>query len=768
MFKNYILNEITKEKNHIINQLDNNYCKANAIRKRRKKSLKIYHQTEEYQASLEEALAKSKRYQKLISEHATEDEDLKKEYDAFEQRQKEQKEREKKRQEEKRLQQLRVQEKLTEMEQCLKKLDFTPLLKKYTQKRIREIEQSYSLDVISVETYDDYFQSNYIYNKKYSELSAENFDDFINSLEYIEWSNIFIIYEDIFDDIFHAFTELQKFKEDDDLCDSLTDYLTDIISDYDYEMEAELSSRFTKSYILELIRKNPHYCLMIKDMEDREQKLKQEKQELEERREFLRKTILQKIPDNYIDFFPEARKIKRNFILHIGPTNSGKTFHATQALKSAKNGIYLAPLRLLAIEQYVQLNKEGFPCSLITGEEEKYIENSFFQSSTIEMANLTRQYAVAVIDEAQMIKDPDRGGAWTAAILGICAKEIHICAASEAEEILIKLIQDCKDSYKILHYERQCPLICEKQPFSFPSSVKKHDALIVFSKKSVHAIAGELQRTGTKCSMIYGSLPYEVRKNEADKFIAGETDVLVATDAIGMGLNLPIERIVFLETTKFDGKTKRRINPEEIRQIAGRAGRKGIYDVGYYNADTSIDFIQKSILVQTDPIKKAVLAFPTHLLYLNAPLSEIFERWNELHINDAFVKQNLERELHLCKFMENYSKDKQIIYKFSTIPFNENSEQLMELWTEMFFAEIQGDVYPFPLSAKHITSDIHSLEENYRICDLFYCYYRRFHHTKFLEDTETVRKKITKRLIEILSHQKLPSHKCRCCEQEFF
>lgn len=166
MFRNYILNEITKEKNHIINQLDHNYCKANAIRKRRKKSLKIYHQTEEYQASLEEALAKSKRYQKLISEHATEDEDQKKEYDAFEQRQKEQKEREKKRQEEKRLQQLRVQEKLTEMEQCLKKLDFTPLLKKYMQKRIREIEQSYSLDVISVETYDDYFQSNYIYNKK--------------------------------------------------------------------------------------------------------------------------------------------------------------------------------------------------------------------------------------------------------------------------------------------------------------------------------------------------------------------------------------------------------------------------------------------------------------------------------------------------------------------------------------------------------------------------------------------------------------------------
>ena len=106
----------------------------------------------------------------------------------------------------------------------------------------------------------------------------------------------------------------------------------------------------------------------------------------------------------------------------------------------------------------------------------------------------------------------------------------------------------------------------------FTKEARRGTAFIVFSRKDVHAVAGELQRKGFRCSVIYGALPYDVRRNEVKRYVNGETDIVVATDAIGMGLNLPIERVIFLTTEKFDGTQQRPLTPTEIKQIAGRAG----------------------------------------------------------------------------------------------------------------------------------------------------------------------------------------------------
>ncbi|MCF0144800.1 MAG: glycosyltransferase, partial [Firmicutes bacterium] len=110
-------------------------------------------------------------------------------------------------------------------------------------------------------------------------------------------------------------------------------------------------------------------------------------------------------------------------------------------------------------------------------------------------------------------------------------------------------------------------------------NVEEGDALIVFSKKSVLYCAAELQSQGIHCSVVYGALPYEARKSEVERFLNKETTVIVGTDAIGMGMNLPIRRVAFLEDEKFDGTCKRPLTGEEIRQIAGRAGRLGMYPV---------------------------------------------------------------------------------------------------------------------------------------------------------------------------------------------
>ena len=125
---------------------------------------------------------------------------------------------------------------------------------------------------------------------------------------------------------------------------------------------------------------------------------------------------------------------KRKIIFHGGPTNSGKTYQALQSLKAAKSGLYLGPLRLLALEVYDDLTSAGIYCSLSTGQEKREIAFSTHRSATMEMANLTDNYDVVVIDEIQMLSDRDRGYAWSRALMGVRCKEIHVCGGSEAEE----------------------------------------------------------------------------------------------------------------------------------------------------------------------------------------------------------------------------------------------------------------------------------------------------------------------------------------------
>jgi ATP-dependent RNA helicase SUPV3L1/SUV3 len=209
------------------------------------------------------------------------------------------------------------------------------------------------------------------------------------------------------------------------------------------------------------------------------------------------------------------------------------------------------------MEAAERINRAGVPCDMITGEEERTIVGARHVASTIEMLAVDRYFDVAVIDEAQMIVDDDRGWAWTQAILGVSAPIVHVCMAEEALPIISKLILSCGDTYEVERHERQTPLSLERVPFHFPEAVRDGDALVVFSRKSVLEAASLLEDYNIKASVVYGALPYEARMAETEKFLSGKTRVVVATDAIGMGMNLPIKRIVFLETVKFDGKEKR-------------------------------------------------------------------------------------------------------------------------------------------------------------------------------------------------------------------
>jgi len=287
-----------------------------------------------------------------------------------------------------------------------------------------------------------------------------------------------------------------------------------------------------------------------------------------------------------------ARSLQRRIHFKIGPTNSGKTYDALMALQQADSGVYLAPLRLLAMEIRDRLMEAGVPCNLVTGEERVMVAGARHTASTVEMMNPHQEVEVAVIDEIQMLQDAHRGHAWTAAIVGAPAHEVYLCGSHAVMDACNHLLDALDEPYDISHLERKTPLVLEElalcgdryNRWRLKGKLQKGDAVIAFTRKDVLTLAARIRQWGFGVATIYGALSPEVRRTEARRFNSGEADILVATDAIGMGLNLPIRRVIFSTVEKFDGVANRRLNPTEARQIAGRAGRYGIYPTGFVNA----------------------------------------------------------------------------------------------------------------------------------------------------------------------------------------
>jgi ATP-dependent RNA helicase SUPV3L1/SUV3 len=282
----------------------------------------------------------------------------------------------------------------------------------------------------------------------------------------------------------------------------------------------------------------------------------------------------------YPDSFPLARQLQRTVTLFVGPPNSGKTYAAFERLAQAEEGAYLAPLRLLALEGRDRLVGRGVPCSLLTGEENVPADGARVVSSTIEMVNTRRAIDVAVIDEAQMVFDASRGWAWTQAIVAVPANEVIIICSSYAVPAIQSLLGLCGERCTVRDFERKQHV--ELLPTAVPiNALREGDAVVAFSRRDVLMLRDQVAANGKTVSVIYGALPPEVRRREAERFALGESQVLVATDAIGMGLNLPIRRVLFSTLVKFDGEADRPLSVGEVHQIAGRAGRFGIHEEGF-------------------------------------------------------------------------------------------------------------------------------------------------------------------------------------------
>lgn len=283
--------------------------------------------------------------------------------------------------------------------------------------------------------------------------------------------------------------------------------------------------------------------------------------------------------DRYAAHFATARALDRRISLVTGPTNSGKSHTALDALAASDSGMALAPLRLLAHEFREALAARGVPASLVTGEERAPVPGSRHLAATVEMCPFRSPVDVAMVDEAQMLGDRDRGAAWTAAIMGAPARRLFVLGAPESAATVRRIARLCGDPLEEVSLERKGPLVAAPRPVPL-GDLRAGDALIAFSRRDVLDLRAELLRRGRRVAVVYGALSPEVRRAEAARFRSGEAEILVATDAVGMGLNLPIRRVVFSTLRKFDGEARRELTTQEVKQIGGRAGRYGRFEEG--------------------------------------------------------------------------------------------------------------------------------------------------------------------------------------------
>lgn len=505
-----------------------------------------------------------------------------------------------------------------------------------------------------------------------------------------------------------------------------------------------------------------HLEIYEADLADRERKQAEELAEIEREKE-AEKRMLEDIFGQ--EYRPStSRKIR--YILHIGETNTGKTHHALEKMKAAKSGMYLAPLRLLALEVFDKLNGEGTPCSLKTGEEEKNITGANHISCTVEMFHEKDFFECIVIDEAQMISDKDRGFSWYKAITKANANEVHIIGSQNAKEIILQLLGDSE--IEILQYNREIPLEVEKKEFKI-NQVKKGDALICFSRRRVLETASRLENDRYSVSMIYGSMPPETRKKQVQRFINGETSIIVSTDAIGMGLNLPIRRIVFLENEKFDGTSRRILTSQEVKQIAGRAGRKGMYEVGKVAFTSDISLMRKLLFSKDEPVQTFAVA-PTNSILeqfqkYSRDLGTFFEIWEKFKSPKGTKKATLAEERDLYARINGTNIEAKLslmdLYGFLHLPFSKKEANLIKQWEQTMYAIIEGHDLPEPQIKER---NLEELELTYKAIGLHLLFLYRLDRRTEAVYWERVRVEISDQVHERLKTDvKNIAKKCRRC-----
>ncbi|XP_012267199.2 ATP-dependent RNA helicase SUV3 homolog, mitochondrial isoform X2 [Athalia rosae] len=471
------------------------------------------------------------------------------------------------------------------------------------------------------------------------------------------------------------------------------------------------------------------------------------------------------------NWYPLARAKIRKIIFHVGPTNSGKTYHALERFMTSQSGVYCGPLKLLAAEVYSKCNDRGTPCDLVTGEERNYAQGEGNQSNhiscTVEMTSVSTPYEVAIIDEVQLIKDPGRGWAWTRALLGVIADEVHLCGEAAAIDLVRSICVTTGEDVEVRRYKRLTPLEIEQKALVSIENVLPGDCVVCFSKNDIYSVSRAIEARGIEVAVIYGSLPPGTKLAQAAKFndVNNPCKVLIATDAIGMGLNLSIRRIIFHTLMKPSINEKGEKEMEVISvssalQIAGRAGRFGTqWEKGYVTTYRPEDLSTLERLLSQEPevITQAGL-HPTpdqielYAYYLpNSTLSNLMDIFVSLSIVDdsLYFMCNMEEFKFLADMIQHVPLPLRARYVFCCAPVNKKIPFVCTMFLKFARQYSKNEMLTFdwvcqnvgwPVSTPNTIIDLIHLEAVFDVMDLYlwfsYRFIDLFPDAKIIRDTQ--------------------------------
>uniref|UniRef100_A0A8R1V593 ATP-dependent RNA helicase SUV3 homolog, mitochondrial n=1 Tax=Pristionchus pacificus TaxID=54126 RepID=A0A8R1V593_PRIPA len=468
------------------------------------------------------------------------------------------------------------------------------------------------------------------------------------------------------------------------------------------------------------------------------------------------------------NWYPEARTVQRKIFFHAGPTNSGKTYHALQRFRESKSGVFCGPLKLLASEVFTRLSSDGFKVDMVTGEERRFAVDNLHPSPhiscTVEMLSTNMRVEairdsslpslqVAVIDEIQMLRDEQRGWAWTRALLGVAADEVHLCGEVAAIDIVKKLLEPIGETVEVITYERKTPLTIAERGLGTLSDVQPADCIVCFSKRNIFSITKRLEMLGIKPAVIYGDLPPGTKLAQAAKYndVDDPCNVLVATDAIGMGLNLNIRRIIFASTVR-QGKL---LPTYSALQIAGRAGRYGTaHEGGVVTTLRPSDLNVLKDIIAKPPIDSVGIAptfdqietFSFHLPQASfVRLLDIFV--SVCSVSDHFFICTVNQMKELAQLIDRIPLPLKIRYTLCISPINVNNNKFAEAAFikmarrfssgQSLTADWLFDIVGWPPIPVTNLNDLVHLENVYEILDTYLWLSLRF--PDMLPDEEIVR-----------------------------
>lgn len=493
------------------------------------------------------------------------------------------------------------------------------------------------------------------------------------------------------------------------------------------------------------------YLQLLDDQRDMQQK-SQSKQRRSRSRRRRRRDARTRLRRRLIDAFPKWRypyRGQQKIFLHIGEPNSGKTHDALQALKQAGSGWYLAPLRLLAYEIYDRLNDEGAACSLLTGEEYIPVEGAKITAATIEMFHSLDSGACVVIDEAQMLADADRGWAWTRAMMESAAPEMHIIGPPTAQKLMEVLSSAAEIPWQVVEHQRLAPIKVAERHYTL-ESLPPHTILVAFTRHGVLDLKTKLERLGRRVSVVYGSLPPEVRRRQADRFANGETEICVATDAVGMGLNLPADVVCFYEIEKFDGREVRTLYPSEVHQIGGRAGRYGLSKAGLITSTNSHQLRTiRDLYAQRPTTLTYARVAPTvdDLKLIPGNLAEQLTQWAALEsipdeLRAVITTADLTERIELAKMLSDEEITRLGLASALQLVNAPARKSTRSYWLDCAAMILEGYQIPLPPEATEPivnSSDLEAAEQSIACADIYLWLSRRKEFARYCEAHQQVR-----------------------------